>query len=45
MAVEARYNLEFLIFNRSGLCLCHIDLLQGEIMPNTSNKGEESTPD
>ena len=38
-----RSNLEFLIFNRSGLCLCHIDLLQGEVLPTTSNKPEEIT--
>ena len=43
--MSQKKNLEFLIFNRSGLCLCHIDLQQGEVLPTTSTKGEEVTPD
>ena len=36
-------NLEFLIFNRSGLCLCHIDLIAGEVLSTTSAKPETIT--
>ena len=38
-------NLEFLIFNRSGLCLCHIDLIAGEVLATTSAKPEIITAD
>ena len=41
--METKKNLEFLIFNRSGLCLCHIDLLTGEVLATTSAKPEEVT--
>ena len=43
VSADARNNLEFLIFNRSGLCLCHIDLQNGEVLPTTSVKPEEIT--
>ena len=31
-------NIEFLIFNRNGLCLFHADLVASEILPTTSMK-------
>ena len=40
---SSRNNLEFLIFNRSGLCLCHIDLIAGEVLASTSAKPETVT--
>ena len=43
VSADARNNLEFLIFNRSGLCLCHIDLQNGEVLPTTSVKPDEIT--
>ena len=38
-------NLEFLIFNKSGLCLLHADLINNEILPCTALKLESPTPD
>ena len=38
-------NLEFLIFNKSGLCLIHADLINNEILPCTSWKLESPSPD
>ena len=43
MVSEQKRNLEFLVFNRSGLCLSHIDLLSGEVLATTSAKPEEVT--